>query len=304
MNFHASVSGYTGVLNLQGGTVNVGGPMNVGYARMETSPTDTNAVVNQAGGTLTVNGAMSVGLSGVAQSIYNASGGALTANNGLTVNTLGNAVFNVSGSANVSVPGSIDSPALVIGGDILGTTGGTVNQSGGTLAVGGDLVLGNAGVGAMLRSGGVFSGGGNLVAAGAGTLILNGSAASAATYFAGQLQQSGDGTLIVIPDNNLLTGNESLSFGVSSSLSSHSQGIVGPWVVREASATDSTGDYVTLSPTSGTYSLGTASYTGTNLTSSSGTDVISVAGSGSLSTSTSAYAVKFGDGSITALAAR
>ena len=224
----------------------------------------------------------------------------MIANDGLNVNTLGNAVFNVSGSANVSVPGSIGTSALVIGGDILGTTGGTVNLSGGTLAVGGDLVLGNAGIGTLVRSGGVFSGGGNLVASGAGTLILNGSAASVATYFSGKLKHNGDGTLIVIPVNNLLGGNESLSFGVSSSLSSHAQGIVGAWAVAEASGSDSTGDYVTLIPSSGTYSLGTASYTGTDLTSSSGSDVISLTGSSNaLSTSTSAYAVKFGNGSTT-----
>ena len=138
-------------------------------------------------------------------------------------------MLNISSSGNVAITGT---RGLAIGSEPTGATGGTVNLSGGTLAIGGDTILGNEGIGVLLRSGGVLTGSGNLVAAGAGTLVLNGSAVSVATHFSGHLAQEGTGTLIVVPYNNLLSGNEALTFGQSSTMTS---GILGAWAVRETS---------------------------------------------------------------------
>ncbi len=296
VNYQATASGSasTAYLNLQGGTVSVAGPVTVGHARMDTITTDTSAVVNQSGGLLTAGGPMTIGLFGVAQSIYNASGGQLTGSGGLTVGAQGNGVLNISGSGNVAVAGT---GGLSIGGEPTGATGGTVNLSGGTLAIGGDTILGNEGIGTLVRTGGVLTGSGNLVAAGAGTLVFNGSAVSVATHFSGHLSEEGTGTLIVVPYNNQLSGSEALTFGQSSTLT---DGIFGAWTVRETSGTSSAGDYLTLSYTNGSYSVGTAAYSGTLGTSTSAS-VVSVAGATTISStsSASAYAVKFGGGSAT-----
>lgn len=203
-------------------------------------------------------------------------------------------MLNISSSGNVVVSGT---QGLAIGSDPSGATSGAVNLTGGTLAVSGNLILGNAGVGNLVHSGGVLSATGNLVAAGAGTLVLNGSAGSVATYFGGQLTQYGDGTLVIVPQSGQPLGNEALTFGQSSTLINN---ILGPWVVRQLSGTNSSGDYLTLTGTAGPYTLATASYTSTNFGSSSGTSVVSVTGSNSVG-ATSAYAVKFGNGSMTTL---
>ena len=295
VNYQATASGDTCYLNLQGGTFSVVGPVTVGNARMDTSPADTNALVTQTGGTLSAGGPMTIGLIGAAQSIYNASGGRLTAAGGLVVGGQGNGAFNISGAANVAITGT---STLSIGGNVTGASGGTVSLTGGTLSVGGDTIIGNSGIGTLVRSGGVFNASGNLIAAGAGTLVLNGSAASVATYFSGKIEQAGDGTLVILPCNGLLSGNESLSFGQSSALTS---GILGPGLVRETSAANTSGDYLTLTATAGAYSLGTASYTGTSFASSSGTSVISVSGSNSITSATAACAARFGGGSTTAV---
>ncbi len=209
VNYQATASGSTGYLNLQGGSLGVNGPVTVGHARMDTSSSDTCALVNQTGGTLTSGGPMTIGVSGLAQSIYNAGGGRLAASSGLTVGGQGNGVLNIS-AGNVAVTGTAS-----IGGDPTWATGGTVNLSAGTLSISGDTTLGNVGIGTLLRGGGVFSAGGNLVANGVGTLVLNGSAASVATHFSGQLKETNYGTLVVVPENGLLKGNEALSFGQS-----------------------------------------------------------------------------------------
>ena len=296
VNYQATASGNTGYLNLQGGTLAVAGPVIVGHARMDSSPSDTCAQVNQSGGTLSSGGLMTIGLLGAAQSVYNASAGRLSASSGMVVGNQGNGVLNVSG-ANVSISGTA---GLAIGENTAAATGGTVNLSAGTLAITGDTVIGNGGVGTLIRSGGVLTGSGNLVAGGVGTLLLNSSTSSVATYFGGHLARSGNGTLVIIPYNGLFTsgGSESLSFGQSSAMTG---GIVGPWAVKEASQTDSSGDYLTLTASSGTYSLGTTSYTGTSFAGSSGTSVISLTGSTTLSSAATAYAVKSGSGSTTTL---
>jgi fibronectin-binding autotransporter adhesin len=283
VNYQATNTGSTGILNLQGGSLGVGGPVTVGHARMDTSSTDTCALVNQTGGTLTAGGLITIGLSGQAQSIYDASGGRLAASDGLAVGAQGNGALNIS-AGNVAVTGTVS-----IGGDPTWATGGTVNLSSGTLSISGDTTLGNVGIGTLVRSGGVMSAGGNLVADGDGTLVLNGSASSVATHFSGQLKDTNYGTLVIVPYNGLLTGNEALSFGQSSALT---DGIVGPWAVVQNSGTNTSADYATLNASGGTYSVGVASYTSTNFTSSSGTSVVTVTGSPTLS-SASAYAVKF-----------
>jgi fibronectin-binding autotransporter adhesin len=297
VNYHAAVSGYTGYLNLQGGTVNVSGPVTIGHSRMETSPADVNSLVNQSGGTLTAGGIMTIGLSGLARSIYNITGGAVVANDGLIVGAQGNGVLNISGSGNVLVS---TTAGLSIGGDESGATGGTVSLSGGTLAVNGNTILGNAGIGALVRTGGVFSDSGSLIAAGAGTLVLSGSGGSVATSFSGHIANVGAGTLVVVPYNNLLGGYEALTFGQSSTLTN---GILGAWAVRTTSGTNSSGDYLTLSYTNGAYSAATASYSG-SLASSTSASVLSLAGSSNSvpgGDSYLAYSVKFGGGSITTI---
>src|SRR4029077_5314120 len=106
VNYQATASGSTGYMNLLGGTLNVTGPVTVGHARMDTSPSDLCAQVNQTGGTLTSGGSMTIGLLGAAQSVYNASGGRLSASSGLVVGNQGNGVLNISGTGNVSISGT------------------------------------------------------------------------------------------------------------------------------------------------------------------------------------------------------
>ncbi len=239
---------------------------------------------------------MTIGLLGAAQSVYNASGGRLSASSGMIVGNQGNGILNVSGG-NISISGTA---GLAIGENAPAATGGTVNLSAGTLAISGDTIIGNGGAGTLVRSGGVLSGTGNLVAGGVGTLVLDGSGSSVATYFGGHITHNGTGTLVVIPYNNLFSsgGSEALSFGQSSAMTG---GIVGPWLVRQTSASDSSGDYLTLTASSSTYSAGTTGYTGTSFASSSGTSVISLTGSTTLSSAATAYAVKSGSGSTTTL---
>ena len=72
-------------------------------------------------------------------------------------------------------------------------------------------------------------------------------------------------------------------------------GILGDWAVQE-SGSNTSGDYLKLSGT-GPYTLATAAYTGT-LSTSSSASVVSLTGTQTVGTS-SAYAVKFGSGSVT-----
>ena len=116
-----------------------------------------------------------------------------------------------------------------------------------------------------------------------------------ATSFGGGLTHTAAGTLVIIPQ----VGNETLTFGQSLSLTNN---ILGPWCVRESGGTSSntSGDYVTLTGTTGDYSLGVAAYS-TSFSSSLGTPVVSVTGFTTISSAISAYAVKFGGGSTTTL---
>ena len=291
VNSQATAGGSTANLNLQGGTLSVAGAAVVGGARMDTSPTDISAQFSQSGGSFGVSGRLIIGQSGLAQSICNITGGTLNISGGVTVGSLGNAVLNVYNSGNVVIS---NTAGLSIGSDPTGATAGNVNLSSGTMSVSGDLILGNGGVGTLNRSGGVLTVSGSLVAAGAGTLVLNGSAGSVATYFGGQLTQSGAGTLVIVPQSGQPSGNEALTFGKSSTLT---DGIVGPWAVRQVSGSNTSGDYLTLSGTTGPYTLATAAYTGA-LSSSSSASVVSFTGTQAIGTA-SAYAVKFGGSSPT-----
>jgi len=198
------------------------------------------------------------------------------------VGTQGSGVLDISIAGNVLVSGT---QGLAIGGDPFGLSGGTVNQSSGTLCVFGNTVLGAGGVGVYIRSGGLFSGTGNLVAAGAGTLVVSG---SATTSFGGRLTHSGAGTLVVVPQS----GGGAVSFAQSSNLTNN---LLGPWAVQQAA--DGSGDFLTITGGSGSYSLVAASSYATSFGSAS---VVSVTGAISLG-DTSAYAVKFGSGSTTTL---
>jgi hypothetical protein len=262
---------------------------------MDTSPSDTNALVTQTGGVVSA-GTLTVGLLGVAQSIYNISGGQLTAAGGIIVGAQGNGVLNITGSASLVSTGSGD---LFIGGDPTGATSGSVNLSAGTLLIGGDTLLGNSGIGTLTRTGGVLSASGNLIAGGAGTLVLNGSSNSVATYFGGQVMENGLGTLVVVPVNGFLgSGSESVNFGTAPSLTNN---ILGPWAVQETSGSNSSGDFLTVTGTAAPFSLATAVYSGSSLSTSSGTSVIRLSGSNLLSSNKYAYAVKFGGGSTTTI---
>ena len=265
VNYGATASGSTAFLNLQGGTLSVAGAAIIGRARMDTSPADTSAQVNQTGGLFQATGQVIIGQTGLAQSLYNVSGGTLAASAGLTVGAQGDGVLNISGSGNVVVSGTA---GLSVGGDPSGATSGTVDLTAGMLSIG-NLILGNGGAGALVRSGGSLTASGNLVAAGAGTLVLNGSAGSVATYFAGKLTNCAGGSLVVIPQTGQPSGNEALTFGQSSALTDN---ILGTWDVRQLSGTSSQGDYLTLAGTTAPYSLATANYSSTNFNTSSGRD--------------------------------
>jgi hypothetical protein len=175
----------------------------------------------------------------------------------------------------------------------------TVFLSAGTLLIGGDTLLGNSGIGTLTRTGGVFSASGNLIAGGAGTLVLNGSSNSVATYFGGQVMENGLGTLVVVPVNGLMgSGSESVTFGSAPSLTNN---ILGPWAVQETSGTNSAADYLTVTGTAAPFLLATAAYSGSSLSTSTGTSTLNLSGSNLLTVNKSAYAIKFGSGSITTI---
>ena len=200
-------------------------------------------------------------------------------------------MLNIYNSGNVVIS---NTAGLSIGSDPTGATAGNVNLSSGTMAVSGDLILGNGGVGTLNRSGGVLTVSGSLVAAGAGTLVLNGSAGSVATYFGGQLTQNGAGTLVIVPQSGQPSGNEALTFGKSSTLT---DGILGPWAVRQVSGRTPAA-IISRSPARPGPIRWQPLPTQATLSSSSSASVVSVTGTQAIGTA-SAYAVKFGGGSPT-----
>ena len=143
--------------------------------------------------------------------------------------------------------------------------------SGGSLSVTGNVVLGNGGVGTLNRTGGAMTVSGNLTAGGAGTLIVDATDGSVATTFGGTLTRSGTGVLVVVPYTGDLAATESVSFTTNPTLPN---GIIGPWAVRQASGTDTTGDYLKTTGSSNT--LATADYTSTNFSGSIATSVVTV----------------------------
>jgi hypothetical protein len=71
--------------------------------------------------------------------------------------------------------------------------------------------------------------------------------------------------------------------------------------VQETSGSNSSGDFLTVTGTAAPFSLATAVYSGSSLSTSSGTSVIRLSGSNLLSSNKYAYAVKFGGGSTTTI---
>ena len=284
-------------LTLTGGSLSVTGVTLIGAAGSNLDPSNINGAFYQSGGTATLNSLVRVGYVGTATSTYDISGGVMTAANGLDLGYVGNGNVNIHGSGSLSVLGS---NGLVIGGGGSQATTGALTLSNGTLTVTNAITLGwYGGTATLIRSGGTLVAGGSLVVGGDATLVVDNTtgALASATSFAGTLTQTGPtSTLTVVPFTGNLSTSEAVRFGQAPALTN---GILGPWAVVETSGTNSSGEYLTTTG-SGPYSLATANYTN-GLSGSTGTSVVSVTSSSTLAASTSAYAVKFGPSTTTAL---
>jgi autotransporter-associated beta strand protein len=309
-----SLSGTPCTLTLTSGSLTVSGAANIGNATMRTDPSNASAALYQSGGSATMNSVATVGKNGIATSVYDISGGSLSASAGLVVGGAGNGSLLIHGSGAVNVSGG---SGLVVGQDATKATGGSVNFSGGSLSItgsgsAGKLILGSSGgIGTFRRSGGTVSGNltsGDLKVDGTATLVLDDTAGSVATTFGGTLDRptGSSGTLIVIPQNghltngnNTLGGTEGVSF-VSSVIKTNN--ILKPAIVRQASASDSSGDYLTTTSSS-PYSLLTATYDAdkTNFANNpTSTSLVVVTGTPTIDNK-SAWVVKFAGGSATTI---
>ena len=223
----------------------------IGRANLRTGPSNTSAAFYQSGGVATLGGLLTVGYNGTAMSLLDINGGSLNANGGLIVGDgatshAGNGSVNVHGAGVVNVT---NGSGLVIGQDGSLTTSGKLTLSSGSLNVTGNLVLSNSGgIGTLTRSGGSLSVSGNLAIGGVATLNLDDTSVAVPTAFGETLTRTGNGTLVIVPQNGHLSGNERVTFG---SAPSSSNGIIGPWLVAQVSGSDSSGTYLTYSSSSG-----------------------------------------------------
>lgn len=223
----------------------------IGRANLRTGPSNTSAAFYQSGGVATLGGLLTVGYNGTAMSLLDINGGSLNANGGLIVgdgatNHAGNGSVNIHGAGVVNVT---NGSGLVIGQDGSLTTSGKLTLSSGSLNVTGNLVLSNSGgIGTLTRSGGSLSVSGNLAIGGVATLNLDDTSVAVPTAFGGTLTRTGNGTLVIVPQNGHFSGNERVTFG---SAPSSSNGIIGPWLVAQVSGSDSSGTYLTYSSSSG-----------------------------------------------------
>jgi fibronectin-binding autotransporter adhesin len=280
INYQATRTGDTSTLAISSGALTVTGQTYVGRATMQGGASDYSAKILQTGGTTTFNNLISVGQNGTAKSLFDISAGTANANAGLVVGNQGNGNLNIHGSGSMTVSGG---SGLIIGQDSTLATSGTVEQSGGTLTVNGNIYLGNnGGIGTLSRSGGSMSVTGDLIAGGAGTLIVNGTSA----VFGGVLSRPGAGTLVIVPSTGNLGSTENVSF------TSATNGTLGPWAVHQTSATNTSGDYLKIFGAG--HSLSTADYTSTNFAGSTMSSLVNVNATTNLTDNTSAYAIKFG----------
>ncbi len=285
-------------LTITGGSLAVSGQSYIGRAPMHADPSTTSAAVYQSGGVVGLNG-VTVGYNGTATSLYDISGGVLNTTAGLTVggnfnngSGQGNGLVNIHGSAAVNVSGG---SGLQIGQDTTLATAGSVNLSGGTLAVVGNVTFGDpngyVGQGSLNRTGGVMTVSGNLIVDGNATVLLDDTSGSVATSFSGSLIRNGQGTLVIVPQHGDLNSNEALSVATNPAPSGL---IVGPWAVRQLSGSDSSGDYLTAIQSGSSYRLTTVAYSGTNLLTATASSVVNVTTNTNVTQKVSLSAVKFG----------
>ncbi|HEY4761927.1 MAG TPA: autotransporter-associated beta strand repeat-containing protein, partial [Thermoguttaceae bacterium] len=291
VNYQSSRTGDTSTLTLVDGVITVSGATYIGRGNMPGGSDDYSAKLIQNGGTINFNGLTKVGSNGTAKSLYEVSNGTGSATAGLVVGDLGNGILSIHGAGAVSVSGG---SGFVIGQDANRATSGAVELISGALSVNGNVTLGNGGIGTLTRIGGDMTVTGNLVAGGAGVLVIDATVGPVPSTFNGTLQRIGTGpqagTLVVVPFTGNLSSSESISFNSAVPLTN---GIIGPFVVRQASGTESNGDYLKTTG-SGPYTLATADYTSTNYGSSGPTSVVTVTNDTTLTADTSAYAVRSG----------
>ena len=298
-------TGGPSAIALASGSLSVTGATYIGRSAIGTDPSNTNAAFYQTGGSATfgttTGGPVVIGYNGTATSLYELSGGTSNIKYGLQVGCAGNGQLIISGSGTMKINGPAGC-GLVIGEDPSLATAGAVTFAGGSLSVTGGMNLGNAGtagggIGTFTNTGGTLNINGGLVIAGISTFILDDTAGAVTTNFTGSLSNS-NGMLVVVPQNGHLSSSEGVVFHQSPTLTNN---ILGPWAVVQASANDSSGDYLTTTGT-GTYALATASYYN-GLAGASGTNVVSVTGTTSLTQNTSAYVIKLCGSSVTTVAA-
>ena len=123
------------------------------------------------------------------------------------------------------------------------------------------MLSNSGGIGTFTRSGGSMTVSGNLVVGGVATLKIDDTSGAVPTAFGDTLSRSGNGTLVIVPQNGHLSTNERVTFGTAPS---STNGTIGPWLVAQASGNDSSGTLLTCSSgqlTSATYSTYSGSHT-------------------------------------------
>ena len=212
VDFSTTLGTKPSTLTITGGSLHVTGPTYIGRVAMHADPSVTSAAVYQSDGTVSLSGSATVG-NGTATSLYDISGGVLNMGGGLAVGgnvngSQGDGLLNVHGSAVVNVSGG---SGLLIGQDSSLATCGSVSISGGTLAVAGNVTIGNSrgnmGLGSLNLTGGTMTVSGNLAIDGNATVLLDDTNGSVATSFSGSLVRNGKGTLVIVPEH-LSDGHE------------------------------------------------------------------------------------------------
>ena len=285
--------GSVSTLTLNSGSLTVAGSNQtiIGRAGLHNGPSNTSAAFYETGGVATLGGLLTVGYNGTATSLLDIDGGTLNANGGLVVGDgavgrAGNGSVNIHGSGLVNVS---NGPGLVIGQDASLTTSGKLTLSSGTLSVSGsrNLVLGSTGgIGSFTRSGGALTVTGSLVVGGVATLTIDGTSMAVPTAFGG-LSRSGSGTLVIVPQNGHLSGNEQVTFVNAPSTTNW---IIGPWLVAQTSGSDSSGTYLTYSG-----QLASAGYTSlSGSLATTGNELLSITGASTITGSGNPWALRVG----------
>ena len=172
-----------------------------------------------------------------------------------------------------------------------GTLTGTAQAAGGPFGTG-VLALNNVTVQLHPIAVATMTAVASLTANGGNTLSVDWAAGSGQTTVSvsGAVNRGPQGTLVLNPGAGLMGTDVVFALPGSPVVNT----VIAPWIVRQASGADTSGDFV-ANPANVT----TAAYTSTDITTSTATDVVAVAGSPTVSGPAQAFAIKVGTGTVT-----